>query len=37
MLYMFVDAGPTGYPVRNGEDLVWLEFLPYNSSSIATL
>ena len=28
-----VDAGPTGYPARKGEDLVQLGFFPCNPSS----
>ena len=28
-----VDAGPTGYPVRKGEDLFQLGFFPCNPSS----
>ena len=28
-----VDAGPTGYPAREREDLVQLGFFPYNLSS----
>ena len=28
-----VGVGPTGYPARKGEDLVWLGFFPYNLSS----
>ena len=32
-----VDAGPTGYPVRKGEDLVQLGFFPCNFSSSSIL